>query len=319
MKKLILVTLFLSWYLNTTNAQNISEPYKIFVINTYEGIVYQGFCENTKVDPVQLFEFNLGTINIPEKHIRGIEIFECNSLVKIKLSDNRTINGKIQNISLDSVTISHVYIGRISIPLNNISSIKAGRIELEGKWSADPNCTRYFFAPSSFMLRKGEGYYQNAYILSNSVNYGLSDHFTIGGGVILPILFYVTPKLGYSLNDYLHLSAGIFAGGTYLNSGIGAGIGYGLITIGTQDYHFTAGAGFGTIFQNNEWQNTERPIVTLSANTRLTRRFSLVSENWLFQLPFDHQIEKTDTLNGVISTYINAISSVFFLLLISIL
>ena len=95
-----------------------------------------------------------------------------------------------------------------------------------------------------------------------------------------------------------------------LNFGIGAGIGYGLITIGTQDYHFTAGAGFGTIFQNNEWQNTERPIVTLSANTRLTRRFSLVSENWLFQLPFDHQVEKTDTLNGVISTYMETVGTI---------
>lgn len=303
MKKLFKVWIMLLLSSINVVAQTSFKQNSIAVIYTYEGNVYNGFCEDVKKMPIELQEFCLGNIKIPEVQIRSIEIYELNAILKVKLTDSRVISGSLKQILPDSIKVQHVTLGTIGIPLNSIASIKEGRAELPGKWNADPNCTRYFFAPSSFMLRKGEGYYQNAYILSNSVNYGISDHFTIGGGVILPILFYVTPKVGYTLNEYLHVSAGVFAGGTYLNSGIGAGIGYGLITIGTRDYHFTAGAGFGSVYQNNTWSNTERPIVTLSVNTRLTRRLSLVSENWLFQLPFDKQVEKTDTLNGVVSTY----------------
>lgn len=153
------------------------------------------------------------------------------------------------------------------------------------------------------MLRKGDGYYQNAYILSNSVSYGVNDHFTIGGGIILPIIFYITPKVGFSPGDYIHLSAGIIAGGTYLNQGVLAGIGYGLITVGTRDYHLSLGAGYGAYYAKKVWQETRKPIFNISGTSRLNKRFSLVSENWIFQAAFEQQVERTEIVNGVEQIY----------------
>lgn len=48
-------------------------------------------------------------------------------------------------------------------------------------WFRNPNATRYLFAPSAIPLKKGEGYYQNFYILGNAVNYGITDNFSLGG------------------------------------------------------------------------------------------------------------------------------------------
>jgi hypothetical protein len=242
------ILLFLTY--SKLYAQNQTNTNKIVVVYSNEGTVFTGLCANTESDPLQLIDFNLGVVVLQSKQIRSKEFFDVNSFVKVSLSDNRVINGSIEKINNDSLLIKHVHFGNINIPFHAIAAVKASHPELPGKWNSDPNCTRYFFAPSAFMLRKGEGYYQNAYILSNSVNYGINDHVTIGGGIILPIFFYITPKIGYSVNDYVHFSAGVLAGGTYLNKGVGAGIGYGLITLGTRDYHFTAGAGYGTILQN---------------------------------------------------------------------
>ncbi|MFN4931268.1 MAG: hypothetical protein ACK46S_07230 [Bacteroidota bacterium] len=310
MKKFFLLYSIIILFIAHSAAQQIKSNKNIVCVYTLEGTVFTGFSDDLNADPIAVKDFKLGLVYIKSSQVRNRQLFELENYVKVMLNDGRVINGAIEKIGHDSLTLLHVNLGKINIPYEAVATIRESRAELSGKWNVDPNCTRYFFAPSAFMLRKGEGYYQNAYILSNSVNYGVSDHFTIGGGVILPILFYITPKVGYSVNKYVHVSAGILAGGTYLNKGIGAGIGYGLVTLGTRDYHFTVGAGYGTIYQNDQWKNTEKPIITLSANARITRRFSVVSENWIFQLPFDKEVQRIDTINGGVYYYSSMIETV---------
>lgn len=306
----ILIIISLSLVPKTLIAQNKRVKEKLVSLYLYDGNIFNGLCGDTGKDTITIEDYSLGIVRIPESLIKQIQYFELQQYVKIKLNNSRSLTGRLENISSDTLVIVHANYGRVAIPGNNIFSMNESQQEPAGKWSTDPNCTRYFFAPSSFMLKKGEGYYQNAYILSNSVNYGINDHFTIGGGIILPIIFYVTPKVGYSLSKYIHVGAGIFAGGTYLNKGIGAGIGYGVLSLGTRDYHFTFGAGYGGVYQNNLWKNTEKPIVTLSANARVSRRISLVTENWIFHLPFDKQVEREETVNGVTTVYYESIGTI---------
>jgi len=268
-------------------AQNIDSGQKIVSVYTSKGFAFIGFCADLKKDTINLNDFKLGAISLPVSYIKSIETCTINNTINVRLDDDRVFNGVIKKITQDSLILNQEDIGKINIPLNIIALIKKDIIGQPDKWDSDPNCTRYFFAPSSFMLKKGDGYYQNAYIMSNSVNYGITDHFTIGGGIILPALFYVTPKVGYSINDYLHFSTGIIAGGTYLSRGVGAGIGYGMLTVGTRNHHISGGIGWGSLYQNNKWRNTEKPIIALSGNTRLTKRLSLVSENWLFYVPME--------------------------------
>jgi hypothetical protein len=84
-------------------------------------------------------------------------------------------------------------------------------------WFGNPHATRYFFGPNVYGLQKGEGYYQNTWIFLNQVNYGISDYFSLGGGVMplfliagSPSPVWLTPKLSFPLvRDKVNLGAGM--------------------------------------------------------------------------------------------------------------
>ena len=43
---------------------------------------------------------------------------------------------------------------------------------------------QFVTAMKSIGLKKGEAYYQNAYVLANSVNIGITDNISLGGGIL---------------------------------------------------------------------------------------------------------------------------------------
>ena len=75
-------------------------------------------------------------------------------------------------------------------------------------WFPNPNNARYLFAPSAFNLRQVEAYFQNVYFLMNSPNYGVVDHFSIGGGVIIPPAVYITPKVNFKITEKFYAGVG---------------------------------------------------------------------------------------------------------------
>lgn len=283
----------------SASGQNISPHQKVIKLSLHNGNQILGSIISEKTDSLRIHDFQLGKLSVAYTDIHDSDLIKTNNHVQLELNDLRIFAGTLQKISEDSLTIRDEKLGLLNVPFSAIRDIKTIKPGLPGAWTNDPNNTRYFFAPSAFILRKGDGYYQNAYILSNSVSYGVNDHFTIGGGIILPIIFYITPKVGFSPGDYVHLSAGIIAGGTYLNKGIMAGIGYGLVTLGTRDYHLSIGAGYGAYYGEQKWQQTKKPILNVSGTARLNKRFSLVSENWIFQAAFDETIQTTVIVDGM--------------------
>lgn len=152
-------------------------------------------------------------------------------------------------------------------------------------WFENPNSTRYFFAPSAFSLREGEAYYQNTYVVINSFNVGVTNNFTIGGGFEListftgEPTFFITPKYTFPVADKWRAGGGVL----YLTTTIadsdfsGMGIGYGVVTYGNTDNNATLGLGYG--FVNDEF--ADRPVLTLSGMTRVSRKLGLVTENWI--------------------------------------
>lgn len=79
-----------------------------------------------------------------------------------------------------------------------------------------------FVMPTGFNLEKGETEYRNIALFANTIETGITDNFSIGGGII-PLFvsnsFLVKTKASVSLGDYLHISGtlmGIWA--FYLNS-----------------------------------------------------------------------------------------------------
>lgn len=177
--------------------------------------------------------------------------------------------------------------GTITIPHNKVKSyrILVERNYRNGQyWFENPNTTRYLFGPSAFSLRKGEAYYQTTYGLLNSVNYGLTDNFTIGGGFEListfsgEPTFFITPKYTFKIADKWRAGAGAlyFTSTLFDNGFTGLGIGYGIVTYGNTDNNATVGLGYG--FVDDKFAS--KPIVTVSGMARISRNIGLVSENW---------------------------------------
>lgn len=202
---------------------------------------------------------------------------------EVKLKDGSVFTGKFIETVGDTMYFN-LASSRLAIRKNELAGVRKIRLGAfkEGTdWYPNPHHTRYLFGPSAFNLKAGEGYYQNIYGVINSVNYGVSDNFSIGGGTELISLFNGSPFFGvFPKIGNINLGKNVYGGvGTLLLFGEGGfgGIGYGLVTMGDEDRNFTFGAGglFGS-----DGISSEGPILTFSGMYRLSRNIALISENW---------------------------------------
>lgn len=237
-----------------------------------------------------------------QNNFRNFE-FESDKTYVVELLDGTELTGTYVGRTDSVLIMSTPSLPRIEILFAQIKSIKlVEESSLRGQqyWYPNPNATRYFFAPSGFNLKKGEGYYQNSYLILNSVNYGLSDHFSVGGSLEListfgslaegsfdPIVL-ITPKFAYPVGKDLQLGAGmLFISLPNFDDDprVAAGIAYAITTYGDIEHNATLGLGWG--FAEGNW--AKNPVVTLNGMTRVRRNLSLVTENWF--VPFGDDFE----------------------------
>ncbi len=221
---------------------------------------------------------------------------DTSSFIVVKFREGSTYFGKLKENRDDTLTLITEDLGPIRIPYSKINKIekvdyivvKKGRY-----WFPTPLPGRYFFAPSAFTLKPGEGYYQNTLLVLNSFNVGVTNWFSIGGGIelistigsittgeFLPS-FFLTPKIGTKVAKDLRIGGG-FIYAMIAGNNLQIGTMYGLITYGNPDYNMTAGLGWGyskskrseAVFQKN-------PMITLCGTARLGRKIAFVTENWI--------------------------------------
>jgi hypothetical protein len=255
------------------------------ILELTDGSVLIGFIEPGEENQIRIHDFRLGDQTLAKKMIMKTQTLKIGTSYLIRTTDGRTLVGTIVSVGKEHIAVESPLLGSISIPPEAITDF---RLNLKIHFP-NPNATRYFFAPSAFMLPKGEGYYQNTYILMNSINYGLTEKFTLAGGVILPFWFYVTPKFGLQLSEHLAAACGLFyATSIILDRGMdmGLGIGYGMLTAGGREYNITVACGYGYSRIGRNWDLTKYPIVMLGGMKRISPRFSLVTENWAVSSKF---------------------------------
>lgn len=230
--------------------------------------------------------------------------FDTAKTYRVELKDKSSFVGRIldkDSIQIFMATTSFPRLGILIKEIADIEEVDAASIKDGQYWFPNPNATRYLFAPSGFNLKRGEGYYQNTYILLNSFNVGLTDNLSIGAGIELlstiasisgggggPI-FFLTPKVGFEVSKNFHAGAGLLFA-TVPSFGdddrLGMGIAYGVGTIGTTDRNLTGGLGWGFIRGDFD----SKPIITLCGVTRVARRVALVTENWFAPTPDYHAL-----------------------------
>ena len=205
----------------------------------------------------------------------------------VTLRDGSTIYGRIVSVSADTVTFQ-TGAGGMQLAAGAIGEIKViptSDLHEGSYWFPNPNSTRLFFAPTGQMLKQGEGYVSDYELFFPGIAYGLTDNISIGGGIsLIPAsasdqAYYFTPKVGFSVSEQVHLAAGVLLAGTRGGTG---GVYYGVGTLGDGNGSVTLGGGYG--FAGGKIQR--KPAGMLGAEKRISRRISVVTENYL--LPVDH-------------------------------
>ena len=200
----------------------------------------------------------------------------------VTLRDGSTIFGRIISVNADTVTFQSGA-GRIQLEAGAIREIKvipAANLHEGEYWFPNPNSTRLFFAPTGQMLKKGEGYVSDYELFFPGIAYGLTDNISIGGGVSLfpaaveDQAYYLTPKVGVSVGDNVHLAAGVLFAGAKGGTG---GVYYGVGTFGDGNGSVTFGGGYG--FAGGKIER--KPVGMIGAEKRISRRIGIVTENYL--------------------------------------
>jgi len=207
--------------------------------------------------------------------------------LRVETVEGNVFFGYLVSENDQSVTLNVETVGEITIQRDNIRSmnrIDSERIKNGSYWYDNPQATRYFFAPNAIGVQKGRGYYQNTWIFFNNVNYGISDLFSLGGGIVPTFLFgasstpiWILPKVSIPVSsDRFHLGAGAMFGGLIGEESETLGLFYGVGTLGDRDKNLTVGLGYG--YAGGEVSRT--PLINVSGTVRISRRVFLLTENY---------------------------------------
>lgn len=204
----------------------------------------------------------------------------------IKTNDGNEYVGEIVLQTEKELKLRTQSLGTITLQL--ISIKKMEKVSFENirnneVWLENPEASRYFVNSSSYNLKKGEGYYQNVWVVFNQLTYGITDNFSLGVGTIPVFLFgadevpiWLTPKVSIPVKeDELALGAGAFMG-TVLGEDSSFGILYGTSTFGSREKNLTLGLGYGYV----DGDFASAPTVTLSAMIRTGKRGYFITDNY---------------------------------------
>jgi hypothetical protein len=230
--------------------------------------------------------------NVSAQQIQNLLRIPDSTKVQVITTIDKSKNiGRIVKVGEDDIVFKAEF-GTIIIPISKIKDIKeipASSIKDGVYWFPNPNTTRLYFAPTAQMLKQGEGYFADYYLFFPAFAYGITNNFTIGGGMSLipgasmdEQMFYFTPKIGLKAAKNFNIAAGALVVkipnfDDENDESPLVGILYGVGTVGNPDASFTFGLGYG--FVDDEFAN--KPMVVIGGEKRLSRRTAFVSENWI--------------------------------------
>ena len=208
----------------------------------------------------------------------------------IRLRDGSTLFGRITAVTTDSVRV-RLDQGEVVLARSGINEVRQAPVSSfrNGQyWFENPHPTRLLFSPTAFPLEKGTGYYSNTWLFVHTFATGITDRFTLAGGATtIPGValtqnpFYLLPKYTVLNGDRTQVALGALIGFLPFNSDVGdvesAGLLYAVGTTGTKESNVSLGLGWG--YAN---EATGNPTVMLGGQGRISRRVSLISENWFF-------------------------------------
>jgi len=194
--------------------------------------------------------------------------------------------GKIIKTDYDRITLLTEKGREIKIfakYIKTMREVSLSNVNKSNFWFDNPQATKYFISGNGYGLKKGEGYYQNSWIILNQVAIGITNNFSITAGTVPLFTFgegpspiWFSPKLSIPLVKN-KLNIGV--------SGLGAivvgekessiGVLFGTATIGSRDKNISIGIGYGA----SGGETTPGPTVSISGMFRTFPTSYLLTEN----------------------------------------
>ena len=248
--------------------------------------------ENEEGENVVKIEFGAGIkelINLSLLQADSVDSgFEVHNYQKImmKLNSGTSLIGSFVRWNGDDISLMTDF-GEQRIKLEMIDELTLLELKhfVDGEYrQPDPNYTRLLFSPTGRSLKAGKGYFADYMVFFPGVAYGMTDKFTIGGG-IFPFttgdffMGWFTPKIGIVETEEYAIAVGLLSiliSGN--NDSFNAGIIYGVGTWGNPDKAITVGVGYGYA----ESEIADKPMVMIGYEKRIGKRTKFISENWIF-------------------------------------
>lgn len=210
------------------------------------------------------------------------------AMVELRLADGTVLAGRVVAASDTTCTVVTSAGLTIVVPRRTLASWgPQSRSGAGGFGRPDPGRTRLFLAPTARTLARGEGYVGDYYVLFPVVGYGITDRFTLAGGMsAIPglaldqQLFYLAPKLSLVRSPTFGLGVGALYMRLSWNDLVDAwgGVAYGVATVGGEDAALTVGLGWPFASGGG----TREPWVMAGAERRVSRGIKLLLEGWKF-------------------------------------
>ncbi|MFK5855001.1 MAG: hypothetical protein QM503_02645 [Bacteroidota bacterium] len=213
----------------------------------------------------------------------------------IETTDGNKFIGHLQNSDSSTFIINTIDYGILHINVDKVDKVyqvSSNTTGVKEYWHRNIQSARYFWAPNGYGLKKGEGYYQNYWVLFNQFSYGFTDYFSVGMGMVPLFLFggtstplWITPKFSVPVvKDKVNVGVGGLFGAVVGEDGAGFGLAYGTATYGSRDKNISFGLGWG--YAGGEWANT--PLVNISGIIRVGKKGGyIMTENYFINFGSD--------------------------------
>jgi len=194
------------------------------------------------------------------------------------------------NIYINDLEGKETYLPRVMIA--QIHELSDENFKNGEYWFSNLHDSRYFFSPSAFGLKQGEGYFGHSYWVMWQAQYGITDELSIGAGTTLfGIPGTVNAKYSFNIKEDLNAAVGWFWVGDLFGFTGGdmcslINMPYAVVTKGSKENNITLGAAYNLATPFEDWSRSEvepsqRLVLNAGGTFRMGRRFAFVFEAWL--------------------------------------
>ena len=222
----------------------------------------------------------------------SVRVNDTSLVYAFTLTNQTKVIGRVTRLTADSVRVvsPSVTVSIARSMVTAVSAYPASSLHDGVLWPENPHATRLLFSPTAIPLRKGEGYFADFWIFLASASVGVTDRFSLGGGMTLipsgniaDNVFYALPKYAVIKRPTLNVAIGGLLASTPWSGSTRKSLGilYGVATKGTRESNLTLGAGWGYVGNSV----SSKPVMTLGGQHRVSKRVALITENWF--VPFE--------------------------------